>query len=76
LPYCFIFFERAYNEKERCVCFVGLRRIVELDPPSCKFQRSRLLTTPDDLRDDPEHAKLVRVLALFYLPPPLSVSKQ
>ena len=40
---------------------------------ACSFQRSRLLTTPDDLRDDPEHAKLVRVLALFYLPPPLSV---
>ena len=64
---------RAYNEKERFACFVGLRRIVELDPPSVQFSAQSTLTTPEDLRDDPEHAKLVRVLALFYLPPPLSV---
>ena len=64
---------RAYNEKERFACFVDIRRIVELDSPSVQFSAQSTLTTPDDLRDDPEHAKLVRVLALFYLLPPLSV---
>jgi len=64
---------RAYNEKERFACFVDIRRIVELDPPSVQFSAQSTLTTPEDLRNDPEHAKLARVLALFYLPPPLSV---
>ena len=64
---------RAYNEKERFACFVDFRRIVALDPPSVQFSAQSTLTTPEDLRNDPEHAKLMRVLALFYVPPPLTV---
>ena len=66
-----IIFERAYNEKERFACFVGLRRIVELDPPSVQFS---VQSTFDNSGRPPRRpAKLVRVLALFSLPPPLSV---
>ena len=67
---------RAYNETERFACFVDIWRIVELDPPSVQFSAQSTLTTPEDLRNDPERAKLARVLALFYLPPPLSVREE